>query len=148
MGKSKHAVCPRCGQERAMEANGARCRACGRADRAKKPKPPPPPETPKPEPQVMWPPEQQSWGRCRECAADVPLLIKGMTIHHKSGESQKWEGPGPRCAGSAQRPTQLVAPPPRRVQVQDQPVRVDDRKSTGWNEIPAGLPGLGKNRGN
>lgn len=130
-----------------MEANGAHCRACGRADGSKKPKTSPKPENPQPNPRVVWPPEQESWGLCRECATGVPLLIDGRTIDHKSGEPEKSEGLGPRCAGSARKPTQLVDPPPRRVKVPDQPDHVADQEFFRWNEIPAGLPGPGKNRG-
>jgi len=148
MGKHKHGVCQRCGHERALEANGANCLACGRAERAKKPKTTPPPQPPKPDKRVVWPPEQGSWGRCPECETGMPLLIDGMTINHKSGESEKWDGIGPRCVGSVKRPTELVDPPPRRVEVLDQPDRVRDREFLDPNEIPAGLSGLGGNRRN
>ena len=76
----------------------------------------------------------------------VPLLVDGMTINHKSGESEKWDGISPRCTGSGRRPTELVEPPPRRVEVLDQPDRVRDHEFLDPNEIPIGLPSLGKKR--
>lgn len=151
MGTNNRGVCRRCGQERALEANGQQCRPCGRAERAaraKKQKTMPKPQPPKPDKRVVWPPEQGSWGRCPECETGMPLLIDGMTINHKSGESEKWDGIGPRCVGSGKRPTELVDPPPRRVEVLDQPDRVRDREFLDPNEIPAGLSGLGGNRRN
>ena len=78
----------------------------------------------------------------------VPLLVDGMTINHKSGESEKWDGIVPRCIGSVNRPTELVEPPPRRIEVLDQPERVRDHEFLDPNEIPAGLPGQGRNRRN
>ena len=149
MGKNKHGLCRRCGQERALEASGAHCRACGRADRAeraKKQKSTPTPQPPEPDKRVVWPPEQGSWGRCPECDTGVPLLIDGMMNYHKSGESETWDGIGPRCTGSARRPTELVEPPPRRINVLDQPDQVRDHEFLDPNEIPAGLPSLGKKR--
>jgi len=148
MGKNKHGVCQRCGQERALEANGENCLACGRAERAKKPKTIPTPQPPEPDLRVVWPPEQGSWGTCSTCGTDLPLLIDGMTINHKTGECDLWDGIGPRCAGSGRRPTALVEPPPREVEVVDQPVTVRDHEFLDRNEIPAGLPGQGRNRRN
>lgn len=137
-------VCRRCRQERVLEANGQQCRACGRAERAKKPKPEPKP--PEPDKRVVWPPEKGSWGRCPECATGVALRTDGMTVKHKHGDSAKWDGIGERCLGSGLRPTELVKPPSREPEVLDQPERVRDREFFGGMEIPAGLPGLGKNR--
>jgi ribosomal protein L37E len=146
MGKNKHGLCRRCGQERALYENGAHCRACGRADRAEKQKTIPKRQAPEPALRVLWPPEQESWGRCPKCETGVQLLVDGMTTNHKSGKSEAWDGIGRRCTGSGRRPTELVEPPHRRVEVLDQPDRVRDHEFLDPKEIPAGLPGQGRNR--
>ena len=144
MGKNKHGVCQRCGHERALEADARQCRACGRAERAKKPKPKPRPA--EPDKRVIWPPEKCSWGRCPECATCVVLRADGKTVKHRHCDSEKWDGIGPCCTGSDQLPTELVETPIRRVRVPDQPKRVPDHEFLPGNEIPAGLPGHGQNR--
>lgn len=146
MGANNRGVCPRCGHERVLEANRKRCRPCGRAERASKPKPTPPPKPAEPDKRVVWPPEKGSWGRCPACATGVALRVDGLTINHVHGDSNRWDGVSDRCPGSAQRPTELVDPPAREVQVLDQPESVRDHEFLNNNEIPAGLPGLGKKR--
>ena len=147
MATNNRGVCRRCGHERVLESSGTQCRPCGHAERAKKPKPPPPPKPPEPDKRVVWPPEKGSWGRCPACDTGVALRDDGMTVNHRHGEADRWDGIGPCCLGSGSRPTRFVEPPARQVEVLDSPERVRDKEFPGsGNEIPAGLPSLRKKR--
>ena len=146
MGTSNRGVCPRCGHERVLEANRKQCRPCGRAERARNPRPTPPSKTPEPDKRVVWPPEKGSWGRCPACDTGVALRDDGMTVKHKHGAADAGDGTDPCCLGSGSRPTRFVEPPARQVEVLDSPERVRDHEFLGNNEIPIGLPSLGKKR--
>jgi hypothetical protein len=131
-------VCRNCGQERALAGRSEQCLACcrdgdppGRVVRRL-------PSTPSG--RVVWPDESKTRGICVVCGVAVPLLDDGRTRYHKRGTAEHARR-SRACAGSAVKPSAHTGPARRRVEVLDQPVRVDERvhHGRGGGVFPAGF---------
>jgi hypothetical protein len=121
-------ICRMCRQERALAGEGGQCLTCRREAPAqqqviRRPRP-------KKRGRVVWPDESRTRGICLVCGAAVALLDDGRTCYHKRGTAEHARR-SKACAGSAVTPAVHAEPALRRVEVPDQPQRVDERTHHG-----------------